>query len=108
MAPEFELPPVDPAFGAHVVFVSVPRKEAVYLTVLLESYEGIASFRTQDPEHAPGRTLVAILIPTDFAHDAIAVLEEVATTAGLTQHLPTPADWIELRVALEVEDEPAG
>ncbi len=107
MPPGFELPPVDPTFGVHVVFVSLPRREAVYFTVLLESYEGIASFRTQDPEHVPGRTLVAVLIPPDFAHDAVAVLEETARTSGVTQHAPTPADLIELRVALEVEDEQA-
>ena len=107
MPPAFDLPPVDSAFGVHVIFVSIPRREAVFFTVLLESYEGIASFRTQNPEHAPGRVLVAILIPPDFAHDAVAVLEETARTSGVTQHSPTPADLIELRIALEVEDEHA-
>jgi len=108
MPPVIELPPVDAAFGVHVIFVSVPRKEAVYLTVLLESYEGIASFRTQEPEHAPGRTLVAILVPPDFARDAVTVLEETVATSDLTQHTPTLEDLIALRVALEVGDETAG
>jgi hypothetical protein len=108
MPPAIELSPLDPTFGVHVLFVSVPRHEAVYLTVLLESYEGLVSFRTQAPEHEPGRALLAVLVPPDFAEDAVAVLEGAVATAGLTQHSPTPDDWIALRVALEVEDETAG
>jgi hypothetical protein len=108
MAPAIELPPFDATFGVHVLFVSIPRHEAVYLTVLLESYEGLVSFRTQAPEHEPGRALLAVLIPPDFARDAVAVLEGAVETAGLTQHSPAPDDWIALRVALEVEDERAG
>lgn len=90
----------DPRFGAPVVFVSLPRHEVNYFKVLLESYEGIAAFRTQNPEHEPGRALVAILLAPDASADVAAVLVETIETAAVTLYRPSAADLDALEAAL--------
>ena len=105
MSPPIEVPPLDASLGVHVIFVSVPRPEVIFLKVLLESFEGVAAFRTQDAEHVPGRGLVAVLAPPAFAADAVAILDEIVDSTGLTQHTATPADLIALYAALEPNDE---
>jgi len=83
------LPTLDPRLGAHVIFVSVPREQVLFVKVSLESYEGVAAYRTQDPEHAPGRALIAVLTPTDFVEDARRILAEMRESADVTAHAPT-------------------
>jgi hypothetical protein len=100
-----ELPPLDPALGAHPLFVSVARAEVLYFKVLIESFEGVACYRTQDPEHRPGRALIAVLVAPDFAADAAAIIGEAAASADIEQHTPEPADLIALYAALEPNDE---
>ena len=103
--PAIELPPLDPALGAHPLFVSVARAEVIYFKVLLESFEGIACYRTQNAEHHPGRALIVVLVAPDFAADAIAIVEEAAATADILQHQAEPDDLIRLYAALEPNDE---
>ena len=103
--PAIELPPLDPALGAHALFVSVARAEVIYFKVLLVSFEGVAAYRTQDPEHVPGRALIAVLVAPDFADDAAAIVAEAAAAADIVQHTPEPADLIALYAALEPNDE---
>ena len=105
MTAAIELPPLDPALGTYPLFVSVARAEVIYLKVLLESFEGVACFRTQDPEHVPGRALVAVLAAPDFADDLLAILSEAAASADIVQHVPEPVDLIALYAALEPNDE---
>jgi hypothetical protein len=86
------LPPLDPRLGVHVVFVSVPREEVIFVKVLLESFEGVAAYRTQNAEHRPGRALIAVLAPPDFVADTRSILAELVDTAGVIAHAPTPAE----------------
>ncbi len=105
MPGRLELPPVEPSLGVHVVFLSTPREEVIFVKVLLESYEGIASYRTQNPEHVPGRALIAVLVAPDFADDAASVLEEIVASTGAEPHTPEVDDLIGLQVSLEPGDE---
>jgi hypothetical protein len=82
----------DARFGAPVVFVSLPRSQVNYFKVLLESYEGIAAFRTQIPEHEPGRALVAVLIAPSFVAAVASVLEETVADADVRLRRPSAAD----------------
>lgn len=93
---EMPLPPLDPELGVHVVFVSVPREEVIFVKVLLESYEGITAYRTQNAEHLPGRALIAVLAPPDFLADTRRVLAEIIETADVVAHAPTAADLAQL------------
>jgi hypothetical protein len=93
---EIPLPPLDAELGVHVVFVSVPRAEVIFVKVLLESYEGIAAYRTQNAEHLPGRALIAVLAPPDFVADTRRVLTEIAETADVVAYAPTEADLAKL------------
>jgi hypothetical protein len=106
MAARIELPPIEPSLGVHAVFLSTPREEVIYVKVLLESYEGVASYRTQNPEHEPGRALIAVLVAPDFARDATAVLEAIAATTGAVQHTAGAAELTGLQISLEPGDEP--
>ena len=86
------VPEVDPRLGACVVFVSIPRAEVIFFKVLLESYEGVAAYRTQNPEHVPGRALVAVLVAPDFAADAAEILAEMRASAGIEPHAASRTD----------------
>ena len=90
------LPPLDAALGVHVIFVSVPRAEVIFVKLLLESYEGIAAYRTQNAEHLPGRALIAVLAPPDFVADTRRVLAEITETADVVAYAPTAADLAKL------------
>jgi hypothetical protein len=94
----------DPRFGGPVVFVSLARPQVIYFKVLLESYEGIASFRTQDPEHEPGRGLVAILVAEGFAADLVAVLAETADSVDLRPYAPSAAEIDTLYTVLTTDE----
>lgn len=93
---EIPLPPFDAKLGVHVIFISVPREEVIFVKVLLESFEGIAAYRTQNAEHVPGRALIAVLAPPDFVNDTRRVLAEIAETAGVVAHAPAPAELAKL------------
>jgi hypothetical protein len=84
--------PFDARLGVHLVFVSVPREEVIFVTVLLESFEGIAAHRTQDPEHVPGRALIAVLAPPDFVEDTRRILAEIVESADVVVHAPTSVE----------------
>jgi len=89
-------PALDPKLGVHVIFVSVPREEVIFVKVLLESFEGVAAYRTQDAEHVPGRALIAVLAPPDFLDDTRRILAEIVETADVVAVAPTPADLARL------------
>jgi hypothetical protein len=93
---EIPLPPLDAELGVHVLFVSVPRAEVIFVKLLLESYEGIAAYRTQDAEHLPGRALIAVLPPPDFVADTCRVLAELVESADAVAYAPTAADLAKL------------
>jgi hypothetical protein len=93
---DIPLPPLDRELGVHVIFVSVPREEVIFIKILLESYEGITAYRTQNPEHLPGRALIAVLAPPDFVADTRRVLAEIIETADVVAYPPTPADLAKL------------
>jgi hypothetical protein len=93
---EIPLPPLDARLGACAIFVSVPRQEVLFVKVLLESFEGVAAYRTQDAEHAPGRAMIAVLAPPDFVEDARRILEEIRESANVVAHVPTPAELARL------------
>ena len=105
VASQIELPPIEPSLGVHVVFLSTPREEVIYVKVLLESYEGIASYRTQNSEHVPGRALIAVLVAPDFADDATAALQEIVASTGAVQHAAGPVELTGLQISLEPGDE---
>lgn len=86
------LTPLDPRLGVHVLFISVPREEVIFVKVLLESFEGVAAYRTQDAEHVPGRALIAVLAPADFVADTRKILAEILESADVVVHMPTPED----------------
>ena len=79
-----------------MIFISVPREEVIFVKLLLESFEGIAAYRTQNAEHVPGRALIAVLAPPDFVNDTRAVLAEIAETADVVAHAPAPAELAKL------------
>jgi hypothetical protein len=85
--------PLWPGLGVHVVFLSVARKDEVYVRVVLECHEGIGVARAHDPEFAPDRTLLSLLVVPDFAQPASALLAEVAAAADV-RFLPATEDWI--------------
>lgn len=93
---DIPLTPLDAKLGVHVIFVSVPRAEVIFVKVLLESFEGVAWDRTQDAEHVPGRALIAVLAPPDFVEDTRRILAEIVETAGVVAHAPTPAELAKL------------
>lgn len=93
---EIPLPPLDRELGVHVFFVSVPRAEVIFVKLLLESYEGIAAYRTQNAEHVPGRALIAVLAPPDFVPDTHRVLVELVESADVVPYAPTAADLTKL------------
>jgi len=89
---QIPLPPLDAKLGVHVIFVSVPREEVIFVKVLLESFEGVAAYRTQDPRHRPGRALIAVMAPPDFVEDVRNILAEIVESADVKIHEPTPAE----------------
>jgi hypothetical protein len=99
-----ELPDVDPHLGARVAFVSLPRQDVLYFKVLLESYEGVAAYRTQEPHHAPGRALVAVLVAPDFAAAAVRILAEARDTVGAEIRAGSRAELAALYAALAESD----
>ena len=96
MPAHIPLPPLDPRLGVHVIFVSVPRAEVIFVKVLLESFEGVAAYRTQNAEHVPGRALIAVLAPPDFVDDTRRILAEIVETADVVAYAPTAADLTKL------------
>lgn len=93
---DIPLPPLDASLGVHVIFISVPREEVIFVKVLLESFEGVAAYRTQDAEHVPGRALIAVLVPPDFGEDARRILAEIVEQGDLVAREPTAAELAKL------------
>jgi len=93
---DIPLPPLDARLGVHVLFVSVPRAEVLFVKILLESFEGVAAYRTQDAEHVPGRALIAVLAPPDFVTDTRCILAEIRESADVVTHAPTPGELAKL------------
>ncbi len=96
-ASRLPIPALDSRLGLCPLFVTVPREKAVELKVLLESYECFGVARTEDAEFRPGRTLVALLLVSDFVADAMAMLESVAGELGLEPVEPAPELLARLR-----------
>jgi hypothetical protein len=125
-----DLGTVHPRLGVHVVFLSVSRRDEIYVRVVLECHEGMGVARAHDaaggkveggdgtaasaedaeadaaagPPRAKlpgGRTLLSLLVVPDFAADARAMLADLARGADVTFLACDPA-WVE-EVVRELE-----
>src|SRR5688500_5503290 len=89
-----DLGPFWPQLGVYVVFVSVARKDEVFVRVMLECHEGIGVARAHDPGFAPDRTLLSLFVVPDFAADMRGLLADLDGAADIVFHAAEPA-WIE-------------
>jgi hypothetical protein len=96
-----DLGPLWPQLGVHVVFLSVSRRDEVFVRVILECQEGFGVARAHDPAFTPERSLLSLFIVPDFASDARAMLADLATSADVEFLAATP-EWIE-QVERELE-----
>jgi len=51
--------------------VQVPRREIAYFNFLLESYEGLASVRTIDPQQG----ILELMVPPELKEELLSLLE---------------------------------
>ena len=98
---EPDLGPLWPELGVHVVFVSVSRRDEVFVRVVLECHEGFGVARAHDPSFSPDRTLLSLFFVPDFAAAARAMLVDLAQSADLEFFAARPG-WIE-QVARELD-----
>ena len=89
-----DLGPLWPELGVHVVFVSVSRRDEVFVRVVLECHEGFGVARAHDPSFAPGRTLLSLFFVPDFAADVRALLADLEQSADVEFYAAGPG-WIE-------------
>lgn len=68
----------DPALGAYVVFFTIARRDAVFVKLLLESYEGLGVVRTVERFYRPGIALQVMLAAPDMVDHVERVLDELA------------------------------
>jgi len=68
----------DPALGAYAVFFTVARRDAVFVKLLLESYEGLGVVRTVERFYRPGVALQVVLAVPDTVDHLARVLDELA------------------------------
>jgi hypothetical protein len=87
------IPPLVPELGVHVVFLSVARKDEIFVRVVLECHEGFGVARAHEGEHEPERTLLSLLIVPDFAEPARALLADLRVSADI-RFLEGGPDWI--------------
>jgi hypothetical protein len=90
---EPEMGPVWPRLGVHVVFLSVSRKDEIFVRVVLECHEGMGVARAQDPCFSEERTLLSLLVVPDFANDVRAMLADLASSADIVFYAALP-EWI--------------
>jgi hypothetical protein len=83
-----------PKLGVHVVFMSVSRKDEIFVRVVLECHEGVGVARAHDPAYSEERTLLSMLIVPDFAETARAMLADLAVDADL-EFFPATPEWAE-------------
>ena len=91
--PQDLIPPLVPELGVHVVFLSVSRKDEIFVRVVLECHEGFGVARAHEGEHESDRTLLSLLIVPDFAEPARALLADLEKTADI-RFLTGGPDWI--------------
>ncbi len=53
------------------VRIQIPRQEIAYFNFLLESYEGLASVRTIDPQQG----ILELMVPPELKGDLLSLLE---------------------------------
>ena len=87
------IPPLVPELGVHVVFMSVARRDEIFVRVVLECHEGFGVARAHEGEHEEDRTLLSLLIVPDFAEPARALLDELHATADI-RFLAGGPEWI--------------
>ncbi len=93
----------DDALGVHALFINLPRRHAIYVKVLLESYEGVAVVRSVEPHYAPGRILQVIMIVPDQAPTVQGILSSIETDTDMERVDPSESLLSELRQDLLVE-----
>ena len=87
------LPPLVPELGVHVVFMSVARKDEIFVRVVLECHEGFGVARAHEGATEAERTLLSLLIVPDFAEPACGMLDDLLECADI-RLLEAGPDWI--------------
>jgi hypothetical protein len=87
----------DEALGLCPLFFRVPRREAVYVRGVLDSYECLGVVRSEETGLEYERPLMVLLAPADFRSDALDVLGRLAVEVGLSLESPTPGQLELLR-----------
>ena len=77
------LPPIDPDLGVHPLFLSIRRADAIYVKVILESYEGLGVTRTEQPHYEEDRALIVFLLVPDLADQARCLLSALRVEIDL-------------------------
>ena len=89
----FEFPPLTPELGVHVVFLSVSRKDEIFVRVVLEWHEVFGVPRAHRNDYESDRTLLSLLIVPDFAGPAHEMLEDLSRAADILFLKGSP-EWI--------------
>ncbi|MBW2038688.1 MAG: DUF4911 domain-containing protein [Deltaproteobacteria bacterium] len=56
------------------IFIQIPPREIAFLTFVLESYEGVATMRTVDPE----KGIVELMVPPHQKEEITEILRSLA------------------------------
>ena len=56
------------------LFIQIPPHEIAYLTFVIESYEGVAAIRTDDPH----KGIVEVMVPPSYEEEIGEILKDLA------------------------------
>ncbi|MFP6610074.1 MAG: hypothetical protein VCB80_07865 [Deltaproteobacteria bacterium] len=73
----------DEELEASTLFFSVPKKNAVWVRAILDSYETLGVVRSEDPELEGDRSLMVFISVPDMVGDSVPVFEELARLADV-------------------------
>ncbi len=88
----------DPELGVYTIYMSVARRDSVFVKLMVESYEGIGITRSLDPfyEGGPGdceaRGLMVLLAVADAVEAVGLLIEELVAECGLRLVEPSAED----------------
>ena len=109
-AASIRIPAFDAELGVHPAFIVVPKKDLLYVKLVLESYECFGVMRSQDSEFTELKALIVLLLVPDFVAHAEVVLNELAAEVG-ADSIDAEPEWLRvLRDDLlsELADETSG
>jgi hypothetical protein len=99
-------PDADPFFvydadlGVWVSFLALPRKDVIFVKLMLESYEALAMARTVDPHWEDGIALIVVFSVNDFIETTRIVMAELVETTGARPVPPGDGHLDELRATV--------